>query len=238
MAQGFCLTREQARQIDRLAMEQYGMPGLILMENAGRACAAEAAAMLREAERSLAVIFCGPGNNGGDGFVVARHLWNWGFPVRAFLIGRTGDALGKGGEAAVNLSIALKMGIPVAEIDGPEGVCRAVERSRGAGLILDALFGTGLDKPVREPCRFLISGINELGVPVLAVDVPSGLDCDSGRALGVAVRARRTLTFVLPKCGFRAPGAAAYTGEVKVAEIGLPRQVIRPNATRLAGGGT
>lgn len=226
MSRGFLATAQQIRQIDRVAINEYGVKGLILMENAGRACAREAADMLGSTEGKQVVVLCGAGNNGGDGFVVARHLHNWGCRVRTFLVGLIDDVLRRAGDAAVNLDIALNMDIPVGEINGEPGVRSALDHSRDADLIVDALFGTGLDRQVGEPHRCLIDGINRLGLPVLSVDIPSGLDCDAGEPLGVAVRATRTVTFVLAKRGFGRPGSEAYTGEVRVAEISVPREVI------------
>ncbi len=232
MSDEFFLTRQQARKIDTAAINQYGVKGLILMENAGRACAEEAGAMLGEACGKHVIVFCGPGNNGGDGFVLARHLENRGAGVRMFLVGRIDDILRQAGDSAVNLEIALNMGIPVSEIGEAEAVQAALEASGDADLIVDALFGTGLAGQVRGAYRSLINGMNELGIPILSVDIPSGLDCDTGLPLGLAVRASRTVTFVLPKRGFTRPEAAQYTGEVKVAEISVPQELIESQVAR------
>jgi NAD(P)H-hydrate epimerase len=172
------------------------------------------------------------GNNGGDGFVVARHLHNWGAEVGTVLVGSISDALLKAGDAAVNLEIVLNMDIPVAEIRAAAQARAAAQEAGAANLLVDALLGTGLDRDVGEPYRTLIEGINELGLPVLAVDVPSGLDCDTGLALGCAVHAAVTVTFVLPKRGFACPGAAEYTGKAKVAEISVPRNLIEDRVAR------
>ena len=222
----FLVTREQARDIDTTAINEYGVKGLILMENAGRACALEAADMLGEPEGKQVAIFCGTGNNGGDGFVIARHLVNRGCSVHTFLAGRIEAVLQKAGDAALNLQIALNMNIPVTETDDEPAAQSALKKSANADLVIDALFGTGLDRAVGEPYRSIISGINELRAPVLSVDVPSGLDCDTGEPLGVAVRADRTVTFVLSKRGFARPESGDYTGEVTVAEISVPQAVI------------
>ena len=230
--QDFSVTRAQARELDSLAIHRYGIPGLILMENAGRACAREAAAMLGRPAGQRLALFCGPGNNGGDGFVAARHLDNWGYRVHSFLSGRIARVVEEGGDAAVNLRIALNMGVPVAEIAGPQEVEDALHQGAAAGLIVDALLGTGLASEVREPFRSLIDGLNALGRPTLAVDVPSGLDCDTGQPLGTAIRASRTVTFVLSKRGFARSGAAQYTGEVRVADIGVPRRLIEEMLAR------
>jgi hydroxyethylthiazole kinase-like uncharacterized protein yjeF len=222
----FAVTREQARELDSAAIDQYGVKGLILMENAGRACAEEAAQMLAEAKGQTAAIFCGAGNNGGDGFVIARHLANRGYGVKVFLAASIEDVLKRGGDAAVNLEIALNMDIPVREVQTPPTVANALSEATAADIIVDALLGTGLASPVREPYASLINGINALGKPVLAVDLPSGLDCDTGEPLGAAVRAARTVTFVALKRGFLQPGAAQFIGRVKVAEISVPRKLI------------
>ena len=202
MNAGFTLTRQQARELDSIAIGQYGIKGLILMENAGRACATEAADMLARSGGRYAVVFCGSGNNGGDGFVVGRHLANRGIRVVTFLVGKVTDALRKAGDAAVNLEISLKMDIPVRELEGEESVRSALAETAHADLIVDALLGTGTTGDVREPYLSIIAGINELRLPVLGVDIPSGLDCDTGKPLGIAVRATRTVTFVALKRGF------------------------------------
>jgi NAD(P)H-hydrate epimerase len=226
MNREFSLTRDQAREIDRIAMEQYGVRGLILMENAGRACTEAAAELLGGVGNPEAFIFCGTGNNGGDGFVVARHLWNRGCDVRACLTGEIEDVLGKGSDASVNLEIARKMGIPVAEVMSEEDVKSVLDAASDADLLVDALLGTGISGEVRGVYAPLIEGINALDAPVLAVDIPSGLDCDTGEVLGVAVRARRTVTFVMKKRGQTVPQARDYVGRLQVAEISVPRQLI------------
>lgn len=220
---GPCLSRDQVRELDRLAIQEVGIPGLILMENAGRACAGAALEMLGGGARK-AVCVCGRGNNGGDGFVIARHLANARVDVAILVAAPLEELLSGAGDAATNLEIVLNMGLRVEAIN-PDGVAlrRALDSAR---LVVDALLGTGIAGDVREPIRSWIETINQSGRPVLAVDIPSGLDCDEGVPLGVAVRAGRTVTFVLAKKGFRASGAADYTGEVDVAEISIPRMLI------------
>jgi len=222
----FAATCRQVRELDRIAIEEYGIPGIVLMENAARACALAAEDMLGGAQGRRVAVLCGKGNNGGDGFAVARHLTNWGSQVRILLLASAGDILAGPGETATNLRVALKMGIPLDELRDAEGVAGAVAGCADADLIVDALLGTGISGQVREPYLGAIRALNALGVPVLAVDVPSGLDCDTGRPLGEAVRADRTVTFVFRKVGFGRPGAAQYTGQVQVAEIGIPRPAI------------
>jgi NAD(P)H-hydrate epimerase len=226
MKTDFAATRDQIRELDRIAISEYGMDGLILMENAGRWCARVAARMLGGTEGKKATIVCGPGNNGGDGFVVARHLSNWGANVGVLLLARVEDVLRGSQEAAANLRIILNMGIAAREISSAEEAAQAIRECAGSDLLVDALLGTGTHGEIREPFFAAINAINECACPVLAVDVPSGLDCNTGEPLGTAVRADRTVTFVLNKVGFTQPKAREYTGQVEVAEISIPRAAI------------
>lgn len=233
----FAVTREQARKLDTEAINGFGIPGLLLMENAGRACVREAERMLPRLAGSRVAVFCGEGNNGGDGFVIARHLSNHGAWVHAFLVGSIGAVLAKRTDASTNLQIALHMDVPVEEVGTEQQIREAAHTCRDCDLIVDALLGTGIKGEVRQPHLCAIECINDLALPVLAVDVPSGLDCDTGRPLGAAVRARKTVTFVLNKVGFTAESASEYTGEVVVAEISIPRVLIERNVTAWQRGG-
>ncbi|MCK4373740.1 MAG: NAD(P)H-hydrate epimerase, partial [Candidatus Brocadiae bacterium] len=192
----FAAIREQVRELDRAAIEDYGVQGLILMENAGRRCARVAADMIGGAQGKRVTVLCGKGNNGGDGFVVARHLSNWGARVSVLLLAAIEDVLAQANEASVNLRIILNICIPVDEVPSAEEVVRAVRERAGSDLLVDGLLGTGVRGEVRDPFRSAIEAVNECNRPVLAIDVPSGLDCDTGEPLGTAVRAERTVTFV------------------------------------------
>ena len=218
------MTREEVRDIDRRAIEEFGIPGLVLMENAGRGAADIAQAMLSGVDAPRVAILCGKGNNGGDGLVMARHLHNRGFPVETFYTGPTGDA-GKG-DGAVNLRIVRKMGIPLEEVLTVDDAAALGARFDLYDLIVDALLGTGLTGEPREPARTLIEATNASGKLVLAADVPSGLDCDTGLPLGAAVRATRTATFAASKVGFTKPEAREYCGIVTVVSIGAPRCLV------------
>ena len=220
------LTREQARELDRVAICEYGIDGLVLMENAGRWCARAAARMLGQVQGARVAILCGKGNNGGDGFVIARHLSNWGAEPEVVLLAGIDQVLAANSDASANLRIVLKMDLPVLETTTPRDAAAAVRARGESALIVDALLGTGTQGEVREPFLSAVRAANDCACRVLAVDVPSGLDCDTGRPLGEAVRADRTVTFVAPKAGFAAAGAAQYTGQVEVAEIGVPRAVL------------
>jgi NAD(P)H-hydrate epimerase len=212
------LTRAQVREVDRLATEQYHVPGIVLMENASRAATEQALKMMVDFRVRNALILCGGGNNGGDGLAVARHLHNRGAEVTVAL---TIDPSRYQRDALVNWQIVQAMKLPV--VDATPDVIRSFEDA----LVVDAIFGTGLSEPPRDPFAAIAEAIAVSENPVLAVDVPSGLDCDTGEPLGpTAVVADRTITFVAPKVGFANPAAARYLGEIVVGDIGCPRELI------------
>src|SRR5579885_1117163 len=212
------LTREQVRSLDRRAIEEFGVPGVVLMENAGRNMA--------ELLRALGVhgpvaVCCGKGNNGGDGFVIARHLDNLGVPVRVLLFGRP-EALT--GEAAVMFGPLARSGVPLTACGDAAPDADSLRRELGAAeWVVDALFGTGLSGPVRPPFDAVIRAINGIRARVFATDIPARLEFDTGRPLGATVRARHTATTVAPKSGFTRPEAREWVGQVHVVDIGLPR---------------
>lgn len=210
------LAREQVRDVDRRAIELFGMSGIVLMENAGR----NAAEWLRSLGiTGRVVICCGKGNNGGDGFVMARHLENAGIDVRV-LLSVTPSSFS--GDAAVNLNILERSGTclrsPPADWDA---------ELAEADWIVDALLGTGTQGTIREPYVSAIDSINRAHRKVFAVDLPSGMDCDTGLPLGCCVRANHTATFVARKTGFDVPGADQWTGQVRVMDIGVPRALLK-----------
>ncbi|MGE3317601.1 MAG: NAD(P)H-hydrate epimerase [Planctomycetaceae bacterium] len=212
------LSREAVRDVDRRAIEDFGLPGIVLMENAGRGAAE---LLLRLGCEGPVLICAGKGNNGGDGFVIARHLENHGAQVVVWLFGKPEELQG---DAAVNFSVLRAANTPIritAEtIDWVE-FDRALKES---AWIVDALLGTGMTGEVREPLRSVIDRINRISAPrKLAIDIPSGMDCNTGLPLGCAVRADHTATMVARKTGFDAPGAAGLTGQVHVIDIGIPK---------------
>jgi NAD(P)H-hydrate epimerase len=205
---------------------------MVLMENAGRTCAELILQRASGAHGPRVCVFCGTGNNGGDGFVIARHLLN--HAVRTTIV-LCGDPDKVKGDAKANLDVLRRMGQPVETLDPAEAQAgaRAMEMARGADWVVDALFGTGLRGEVAPAYARLIEAINAAGVRVLAVDIPSGLDCDTGRPLGAAIRAAATVTFVALKKGFTQPEAGPYVGKVVVASIGIsPRAVSRGEVVR------
>ncbi len=215
------MSRDEVRQVDAWAIKEIGAPGVVLMENAGRSCAELAEEKLAQADNPQVCIFCGTGNNGGDGYVIARHLLNVGVQVTVVLCGPRDKIRG---DARINLDILERLGHAAERLDPGAGDVRARVRTFGAraDLIVDALFGTGLRGELKGEYQVLVEAVNGLGRPILAVDIPSGLDCDTGEPLGTAIRATWTVTFVAVKKGFLAsPGARTYTGELYVASIGV-----------------
>jgi hydroxyethylthiazole kinase-like uncharacterized protein yjeF len=215
------MSREQVRAVDRWAIEQIGVPGVVLMENAGRSCAELVREKLQSVPGPRVCIFCGTGNNGGDGYVIARHLLNAGLRVDVVVCGERAKIRG---DAKTNLDVLEQLGHTTQQLGpGDPDVAAAVRTLAGkANMIVDALFGTGLQGQLRADYRMLVDAINALGIPILSVDIPSGLDCDTGEPLGAAIRATYTVTFVAVKQGFVAcPTASQYTGELYVASIGV-----------------
>ena len=211
--------------MDRKAIEEYKIPGIILMENAGRNVAEEVLKMVNDPRQIKVAILCGRGNNGGDGFVVARHLHNHHIPVNVFLVARISNIL-KDGDAGINLEILLNMKIPVKELLDITGVHNVLEELNDYNILIDALFGTGLSGEVREPFKTLIRGVNNLNKPIVSVDIPSGLDCNNGNVLGTAIRATNTVTFAVGKRGFYLGDGPAHTGEIIVTDISIPKELI------------
>jgi NAD(P)H-hydrate epimerase len=220
------LSRDEVRAVDRRAIDEFGLPGVVLMENAGRGAAE---VLLQQGVRGRVAICCGKGNNGGDGFVIARHLDNRGVDVHVHLFARPEDLTG---DAAVMYRVIARSGLPIAVHAGPAIDETALRQELASSeWVVDALFGTGLVGPVRAPFDGVIRLINESGSRTLAVDIPSGLDCDTGQAVGAVVRAEHTVTFVAAKKGFAATEARPYLGALHVVDIGLPRGCIPSRAS-------
>ena len=191
------------------------------MENAGRGAAE---LLLSLGAKGPVAVCAGKGNNGGDGFVIARHLDNHRIPVHVHLFARPE---GLAGDAAVMFGIIQRAGLPVTlHTERSLDLEKLKQGLSSAEWVVDALFGTGLSGPVRPPFDEVISAINDSGAPVLAVDIPSGLDCDTGKPLGPTVRARHTATFVAMKKGYAQSSAAEWLGTVHVLDIGAPWHVI------------
>jgi NAD(P)H-hydrate epimerase len=222
------LTRQQIRSVDRLAIERYHIAGLVLMENAGRT----AAAIIRDAygETGETLICCGPGNNGGDGCVIARHLHNAGWSVRLLVTGETSHMTP---DMKANFAIVEAMGLErtvAPDFDTQRGI---IESVRAGEVLIDALLGTGFRGTVRSPTAELIQRMNAAAKrATVAIDMPSGLDCDTGAPSNATIRADLTITFVAAKTGLTVGGAAPYVGRVEVADIGVPRELLAEIASQ------
>ncbi len=216
------LSREQIRAFDRHAIETCKVPGLVLMENAGRG-AAEVILESVSSDASLVVIVCGAGNNGGDGFVVARHLASRGLPVGVWFVGAIEKVRG---DALANLDAWRGLGgtvsVVASEADLP-GLTDALEL---ADVVVDGLFGTGLDRAIKGLYAAAIEAINRSPARKVALDLPSGLDSDTGQTLGVVVKADETITFGALKLGLLTPNGAAVCGRIHVASLGVPSSII------------
>jgi NAD(P)H-hydrate epimerase len=214
-------TRDEIRAFDKYAVEKLGVPSIVLMENAGRQVADVARGILDRAEFRHTVVLAGCGNNGGDAWVAARHLKVRGYDCELLLLGTREDVKG---DADTNLDIIEAMGFNIHELDGTPGEIanEIVPTLLGADLIIDGLLGTGARGEVREPHATVINAVNGARKTVLAIDIPSGLDCDTGLPLGPTIRAAKTVTMAAMKIGFRNPEAEAYTGQVILADIGVP----------------
>jgi NAD(P)H-hydrate epimerase len=214
------LTRLEVREIDRRAMEEFGMPGIVLMENAGRGCVD---VLLSLGCEGPVVIVCGKGNNAGDGFVIARHLDIRGVAVKLLLIGAPNELRG---DAATNYAMVAKSGLPIADYSKQFDAARFEAELKGAEWIVDALLGTGSTGAPRAPMDAAIRLMNDIRAKRLAVDLPSGLDCDTGEPAEPTIRADHTCTFVAEKVGFACAAALSYVGRVHVVDIGAPRRLI------------
>jgi NAD(P)H-hydrate epimerase len=223
------LSRDEVRSIDRRAIDAFGMPGVVLMENAGR----NAAAVIDSLSPGASVLIaCGKGNNAGDGFVIARHLELLGHDVRLVLAASPRELAG---DAALNYRIAERSGIPIADLSAAGSIgwrAALIEGDESADFVLvDALLGTGAQGPPRATVATAIAAINAARTTshrtrVVAIDLPSGLDCDTGTAAGECVRADTTVTFVARKRGFDTPEAGGFTGTVHVVGIGAPKKLL------------
>ncbi len=227
------MSRDEVRDVDRRAIEEFGLPGIVLMENAGRGCVD---LLMQLGVTGRVVICAGKGNNAGDGFVIARHLEITGLTVEVLLFCDPSELKG---DALVNYCVIEAAGTPI-RVFGSDVNCDGLDQLfSGVQWIVDALLGTGTRGQIREPFATLIGSINRADARVLAVDLPSGMDCDTGLpqlAAGTetpepgqlsecCVRADHTATFVARKLGFDTPAAAEFIGTVHVISIGVPLAV-------------
>ncbi len=217
------VTAEEMKALDRKAMEDFGLAGLVLMENAGVRVVDLIRRVMGGVQGKDVTIFIGKGNNGGDGLVIARHLLNMGAEVKVLSVVNVSEI---SGDAAANLDIWRKMGQKVYAVHQGDGINIVKLALMKTDLVVDAIYGTGFHGKMRGAAGSVIGVINNSGKPVIAVDIPSGLEAGTGRINGPCVRARYTAALGLPKLGLYLEPGAGYTGEITVADISLPAVLI------------
>src|SRR5438093_6306044 len=217
------LNSAQMREADRRTIEEIGIPPLVLMENAGRQVVAAMEAMHSDLLELEVAVLCGRGNNGGDGFVVARTLLQRGVSVSVFLMGRVADVRG---DARINLEILGRLGLTVVEIGDSQAWELHFSEVRDCSIIVDAIFGTGLNAPVSGLIESVIADVNAAGITVVSIDVPSGLSADSPEPIGPSVEADTTVTLAAPKLPLVLPPGEAHSGDIVIADIGIPWDVL------------
>ncbi|MCF7874042.1 MAG: NAD(P)H-hydrate epimerase [Candidatus Omnitrophica bacterium] len=216
------ITAGQMKKVDKAAMDEFGIPSLILMENAGRAAADIAYKMLID-KKGKVICICGKGNNGGDGFVCARHLINKGINILVFLT-CSRDRLK--GDAKINFSILEKIKVPIYELTKKDDFTDLKNEIINSQLVVDAIFGIGITGKIKEPYSEIIETINKNKNETLALDIPSGLDATDGVPLGKCIKANRTATFAAPKTGLVTKEGPEFCGEVIVVDIAIPKQLL------------
>lgn len=223
------VTAAEMRTMDKETIEAFGIPGRILMENAGRGAVEGLLRVLGDLRGVAVGVAAGRGNNGGDGFVMARYLAQLGARVTVFLLAARSRVAG---DARTNLDLLDPLGVPVVELLDAAALQRRRRRLQGPAVWIDAILGTGLNAPVRGHLARMIAFLNSSGRPVFAVDIPSGLHADTGQVLGDAVHARATATFALAKIGHQVEPGASLTGRLFVVDIGIPSHIVRRTRPR------
>ncbi|MCC6491300.1 MAG: NAD(P)H-hydrate epimerase [Candidatus Hydrogenedentes bacterium] len=204
------LTAAQMREADRRCIEDLGIPGAVLMNNAG-------SAVFREIDHGPVGVVCGKGNNGGDGYVIARLALLADMDTRVLLLAEPSEITG---DAKTFLDAYLKLGGPLRVASSPEDITKVMSELSDCAVLVDAMLGTGVKGEIREPFRTAITAWPQ--VHTIAVDLPSGLNADTGEPCGCCIRADMTVTFQFAKAGFENPAAAPYLGRLIVADIGIP----------------
>jgi ADP-dependent NAD(P)H-hydrate dehydratase / NAD(P)H-hydrate epimerase len=215
-------TAAEMRELDRLAIEAYGIPGVVLMENAGVQVVRILCQEYPDLQARRVAVLCGRGNNGGDGFVIARYLHAMGVPVGVFILG---EPEGIRGEAGAHLEVLRRVGVAPEAVQTSESAQAVGARLADYDILVDALLGTGLKAEVSGVLQVIIAAMNAVGRPIVAVDIPSGLSADTGMLLGEHVRADLTVTMALPKRGLLLYPAAEHVGRLVVVGIGFPAAV-------------
>jgi hydroxyethylthiazole kinase-like uncharacterized protein yjeF len=213
------VTADEMRDIDRKTIEEYGVPGVVLMERAGLAVASRIKEIFG---RKRVLVVCGSGNNGGDGFVVARNLNKAGWDVNVFLTSKPENLKG---DALIQYKTAAKSGVTISPVE--ELLTHHSSLITRHSIFVDALLGTGLSKNIAGTLSEIIRVVNNVNVPIVSVDIPSGISSDNGQIMGQAVRADYTITFGLPKRGHLLYPGAEHTGKLFIEDIGFPEELLR-----------
>lgn len=225
----FIVTASQMKEMDRRTIQEFGIPGRVLMENAGRGATRSFLEQIYSRGPGRVAVLAGRGNNGGDGFVIARYLAQKGIDVKVFLLA---NPAGVQGDAAANLQLLPSSGVPVIDIPDEQGFADRLGEFRHQTYWIDALLGTGLNADVRGYYRSVIEFINSCKRPVLAVDIPSGLNADTGQPCGACIQAAATATFGFAKIGHILYPGAQYCGHVDVIDIGIPPAMVDTTGVR------
>src|SRR5438874_7945946 len=217
------LNAAQMREADRRTTDDIGIASLVLMENAGRQAVAAMEALFPDLLDRQVAVLCGRGNNGGDGFVIARTLEQRGVDVTVFLTGRVADVRG---DARTNLEILGRLGLTVVEVADSQAWELHFSEVSDCTLIVDAIFGTGLNAPISGFIESVVTDVNTAGIPIVAIDLPSGLSADSAEPIGPSIEAGLTVTLAAPKLPLVPPPAETRAGDIVIADIGIPMDVI------------
>jgi hydroxyethylthiazole kinase-like uncharacterized protein yjeF len=217
------LNAAQMREADRFTIDEIGIPSLVLMENAGRQVVAAMEAAYESRLNGRVAVLCGRGNNGGDGFVVARTLMQRGIDASVFVIGSLTDVRG---DAKTNLDILGRLGITVVEINEEQSWELHFSEISQCSLIVDAIFGTGLKSALAGMMETIIADVNASSIPIVSIDLPSGLSADTPHVIGDCIDASMTVTLAAPKLPLVLPPGEEHAGDVVIADIGIPHEVI------------
>lgn len=217
------VTPKQMNQIDKICIDHFGIPGVVLMENAALIVVEEIITFLGNVSGKRVLVIAGKGNNGGDAFAVSRHLYNKGALVSLFITASKNDITGDG---AINLSIAEKSGIEPIEVVKEQSIDKIKTEMEKADLIVDGMLGTGLKGEITGILAEIIRLVNCSGVPVFSIDIPSGINGETGKVMGTCIKATRTISFGLPKVGLLVHPGCEFTGQLIIADIGIPQKAI------------
>src|SRR6266850_165603 len=217
------LNTQQMREADRQTIDEIGIPSIVLMENAGRQAVAAMEAAFEDLASSKVAVICGRGNNGGDGFVVARTLGQRGIEATVFLLGSVAEVRG---DARTNLEILGRVGLTVVEITTAQEWELHFSEISECDLLVDAIVGTGFHGPLTGLLETVVADVNGLGAPVVAIDLPTGVSADSHELEGEAIEASMTVTLAAPKIPLILPPADSHSGDLVIADIGIPLPIL------------